>query len=71
MKIHEKPWKFGQLLGKIKKIRAHLSENMLKSVYSLQFPIKIWANLTVPPPGKHQSRSLMKIIAFQRLSFIS
>jgi hypothetical protein len=31
MKIHEKTWKFGQLLGKIKKIRAHLSENMFKS----------------------------------------
>jgi hypothetical protein len=28
-----KPWKFGQTLEKIKKIRADLSENMLKSGY--------------------------------------
>jgi hypothetical protein len=28
-----KAWKFGQTLGKIKKIRADLSENMLKSGY--------------------------------------
>jgi hypothetical protein len=26
-----KPWKFGQMLGKIKKIRADLSENRLNS----------------------------------------
>jgi hypothetical protein len=28
-----KTWKFGQMLGKIKKIRADLSENMLNSGY--------------------------------------
>jgi hypothetical protein len=28
-----KPWKFGQMLGEIKKIRADLSENILYSGY--------------------------------------
>jgi hypothetical protein len=28
-KFFEKPWKLGQMLGQIKKIRADLSENML------------------------------------------
>jgi hypothetical protein len=31
MDIIGKPWKFGQMLGKIKKIRADLSENSLNS----------------------------------------
>jgi hypothetical protein len=30
-KIFGKPWKFGQMLGKIKKIRSDLSENRLNS----------------------------------------
>jgi hypothetical protein len=51
MKIHEKPWKFGQLLGKIKKTRAHLSENMLKSGYFITILHKNFGKpLTVPPP---------------------
>jgi hypothetical protein len=42
-----KPWKFGQMLGKIKKIPADLLENMLKSGYFItEF-------------SKHQPRSPM------------
>jgi hypothetical protein len=50
MKIHEKPWKFRQLLGKIKKIRAHLSENMLKSGYFITILHKNLGKHNCPPP---------------------
>jgi hypothetical protein len=30
-----KPWKFGQMLGKMNKIRADLSENILKLKFRL------------------------------------
>jgi hypothetical protein len=63
-KIFGKPWKFGQTLGKIKKIRADLSENMLKSGYFITILRKNSGKLsTAPPPTplprKHQPRSPM------------
>jgi hypothetical protein len=56
-----KPWKFGQTLGKIKKIRADLSENMLKSGYFITILRKNSGKLSTPPPPprKHQPRSPM------------
>jgi hypothetical protein len=63
----EKPWKFGQMLGKIKKIRADLSENMLKSRYFITILHKNSVKLSTappppPPPRKtSESRSPMSM----------
>jgi hypothetical protein len=40
------------MLGKIKKIQADLSENVLNSGYFIQSSIKIRANSQLPPPPK-------------------
>jgi hypothetical protein len=45
----EKSWKFGQLLGKIKKILADLSENMLKLGYSITILHKNSGKLSTAP----------------------
>jgi hypothetical protein len=58
------------VLAKIQKIWADLSENMLKSGYFITILHKNFGQLSTAPPGKHQSRSPTKIIAYQRLSFI-
>jgi hypothetical protein len=51
-----KPWKFGQTLGKIKKIRADLSENMLKSGHLITILHKNSGKLsTAPPPPQKTS----------------
>jgi hypothetical protein len=60
----EKPWKFGQMLGKIKKIRADLSENMLKSRYFITILHKNSGKLSTPPPPPRktsESRSPMSM----------
>jgi hypothetical protein len=44
-----KPWKFGQMLGKIKKNRADLFGNMLNSGNFIIFLQKIRANFQLPP----------------------
>jgi hypothetical protein len=44
-----KPWKFGQILGKIRKIRADLSENMLNSGYLITILHKNSGNLSTAP----------------------
>jgi hypothetical protein len=49
-KFFGKPWKFGQTLGKIKKIRADLSENMLKSGYFITILHKNSGKLSTAPP---------------------
>jgi hypothetical protein len=46
-KIFEKP--LGQMLGQIKKIRADLSENMLKSGYFITILNKNSVKLSTPP----------------------
>jgi hypothetical protein len=53
------------MLGKIKKIRANLSENMLKSGYFITILHKNSGKLSIaPPPRKHQPRSPMLIDGF-------
>jgi hypothetical protein len=67
-----KPWKFGQTLGKIKKIQADLSENMLKSGYFItilhKYSGKLSTVLPPPSPRKHQPRSPMRINGFRSLA---
>jgi hypothetical protein len=53
---------FGQTLGKIKKIRADFSENMLKSGYFITILHKNSGKLSTAPPGKHQPCSPMFIV---------
>jgi hypothetical protein len=48
-----KPWKFGQMLGKMKKIWANISQNTLNFGHF----IPIFDNL-----GKYQAHTLMKLI---------
>ena len=51
-----KPWKFGQMLGKSKKIRTDLSENTLNSGYFITISsIQIRAYFQLPP-GKHMGK---------------
>jgi hypothetical protein len=59
-----KPWKFGQTLGKIKKIRTDLSENMLKSGHFITILHNNSGKLSTAPPRKHQPRSPMLINGF-------
>ena len=48
-----KPWKFGQMLGQIKKIRAHLPESMLNSVYFITIlHTKFGQTFNCPHPRK-------------------
>jgi hypothetical protein len=50
-KCFGKPWEFAQMIGKIKKIRSDLSENMLNSGYFITILHKISGRLlTAPPP---------------------
>ena len=51
-KHFENPWKFGQMLGRIKNIWADLSE----------YVIKILTNFQLPPPGKHPMGSKVEIL---------
>jgi hypothetical protein len=57
-----KPWKFGQTLGKIKNIRADLSENMLKSVFFITILHKIRANFQLPPGEYHPCTAVISTI---------
>jgi hypothetical protein len=45
-----KPWKFGQMLGKIKKIQADLSENRLNSGNFITILHKNSGKLSTAPP---------------------
>ena len=50
------PWKFGQMLGKIKKIRTDLSENRLNSGNFITILHKIRAEtFNCPPPPRKVS----------------
>jgi hypothetical protein len=61
-----KPWKFGQTLGKIKKIQADLSENMLKSGYFItilhKYSGKLSTVLPPPPPPENISPVLLCVL---------
>jgi hypothetical protein len=66
-----KPWKVGKMLGKIKKIQADLSENMLNAGYFIAILHKNSGKLsTAPPPpspGKHQPRTPIYILISPRM----
>ena len=55
--ILENHGNFGQTLGKIKKIRANLSENMLKSGYFITILRKNSGKLSTAPPPPPQKTS--------------
>jgi hypothetical protein len=58
-----KPWKFGKTLGKIKKIRADLSENMLKSGYFITILHNNSGKLsTAPLPPENISPVLLCVL---------
>jgi hypothetical protein len=57
-----KPWKFGQTLGKIKKIRADLSENMLKSGHFITILHKNSGKLSTAPSPENISPVLLCLL---------
>jgi hypothetical protein len=57
-----KPWKFGKMLGKIKKIRADFLENMLNSGYSITSSIKFGQTFNYPPSAPSLIVACLKLI---------